>query len=341
MNANYNLLGYNIYRLLKQYAGPEHPLKQKEILEILADVYRMEPARGTLISTIHDLVNAGCPIMGLQGRKGIWLAPEFSDLELKLLIGPLVTANYLSAKNINKLLKKMAILDRSIKFAKAQGFRTNKFFHTEGDVFETLRIIEQAEHNHQKLIFTYCDLDEHKHYIPRTDAAHPKGRREVSVYGFICSDNHYYMVAKEQEPFLRNFRVDKMTNLLITGQKAEEISTIPGHEKDRHLDLAEYIAQMNYKMFSGDDIDCRIRITVPDPTLRTYYINTMWDEFGNRPHAFRILDDCHFEFSITLSKWGAKVFAQQYCDIAEIIAPQNFRLELTAEFNKVAKDYSS
>ncbi len=325
MNANYNLLSYNLYHLLKNYAGPQHPLKQREILDILEDIYRMEPARGTLTKTLHEMEDAGCPICGLDGRKGIWLAPDFTDMEIKLLIGPLVMANYLSSKNLYKLLKKLEILDGGAEKSKRQPFKQNCYLRSQGDIFETLKIIQQAEEQQDQLLFTYCDLNENREFVPRKDKLHPNGQRTVSVYGFICVGNHYYMVAHEDEDYLRNFRIDKMTNLLITGKKARDISTISGYEKVKKLNVAEYVANMNYKMFPGDLMECEFRLHLPNPYLANYYINIMWDEFGDKAKNFTYVDKETIDFSVSIPKESAKIFVQQYCDIVEVIKPAELR----------------
>lgn len=338
MNTDYNILSYLIYQILREETFPGKPLQQQQIRQILIDRYGLAPARGTLGRTIHQMETAGCPICGLDSRRGIWLQPECTPLEAEALIQPLITASHFSNQNLDKLLQLVGLLNVEFrKQAKGVKFRAREYLHTESDILFTLGLIKQALEDQTQLQFLYCDLDEKQRPVPRKDKRHPEGKRLVSVHGILCMENHYYMVASEDEPMLRNYRIDKMSQLLITGIKARRISEIPGQGPT--FNALSYAARLNYKMFPGKPVSVKFRVTLPDTMNKNQFINIVWDEMGNKAKRFRISDDHNFEFEAEMPGIGAKLFAGQYSQFCEILEPENLRQDMCKEFEQTLRKY--
>ena len=337
MNADYNVLSYLVYRVLLEKSNPARPLRQQDILDNIADVYGLTPSRVTLSHTLHQMADYGCPVCGLDGRKGVWLQPECDETELRMLTDPLLSASHISNSNLDKLLGSLGKLGAKNReyYAKSRKAAHHYWHHNE-DIVNTIHLVAGAVGQKCVLQFIYCDFDEQHRMIPRRDKDHPEGKRQVSAYGIVYMDGHYYMVASEHKPQLRNYRIDKMTGLMLTGEKALPLEQITGQ---KFFDPAAYGAMQNYKMFGGELVEVKYRIHMAKPEEKIKFINIVWDEFGNRPYAFDTSGKNSFTFKVKIPKLGAKIFARQYSEVAELLEPRELRQELGAEYVDVAAKY--
>jgi hypothetical protein len=67
--------------------------------------------------------------------------------------------------------------------------------------------------------------------------------------------------------------------------------------------------------------------------------NIVWDEFGNKAVMKSIKDSDDMEVYVKTTRKGAKLFAQKYLGICEIIEPKSLRAEFKAELQAAVKKY--
>ena len=113
------------------------------------------------------------------------------------------------------------------------------------------------------LTFRYFDYD-----ITRQKVFRQEGRRyTASPYGLIWNSENYYMVAFDHaHREMRHYRVDKMTELVITTLARE------GRERYPDFQLAQY-GQKHFGMYSGQEVTVTLRGKRDKAHL-------VWDRFG-------------------------------------------------------------
>ena len=69
-------------------------------------------------------------------------------------------------------------------------------------------------------------------------------------------------------------------------------------------------------------------------------LNYIWDVFGDSAELSRLKDNSEqIEFVVHTTADAAKIFAKQYCDGCELVAPEYLRKKLQDEFTNVLDKY--
>ena len=113
------------------------------------------------------------------------------------------------------------------------------------------------------ITFKYFDYDLFRQKVFRQE-----GRRyTVSPFGLIWNSENYYLVAFDHaHREMRHYRVDKMTEIVVTGLQRE------GRERYPDFQLAQY-GQKHFGMYSGQEMNVTLR-------GRREKAGLVWDRFG-------------------------------------------------------------
>lgn len=334
------LLPVFIYKILRQYSSKQHPLSHAEIMKYLALDYGVEHIDPKTITRCMDDFEVAGWAVHRNKRLGVYLEEVFTETELKVLMAPMYMASYLSEKNIDKLMDKIGkINEMQRKQVNKNKALAKQYRHQEYDDFlGKIEVIDYAQDHHLQLQFIYNDMNEQGKLVPRA-IGDGEIKRVVHPLGMVCVNNFYYFVgAKGDELKVLNYRIDKMTHVVVLDDKAVPISKIPGYEKGVFCP-SEYVNK-NFRMYNTVPENVKFRLVVDEPKRLNLYINTIWDEFGNRLDRVKKVDDRTIEFSVKIPLLGAKIFAMQYANVAEVLEPQELRDELRKAFMESVKRYN-
>lgn len=333
------LLPVFIYKILRRYSSRQHALSHADIKKYLWLDYDVDSIDSkTITRCLDDFENVGWPVHRNK-RLGVYLSEVFTETELKVMMAPMFMASYLSNENISKLMLKIGkINERQRKNVKRNIAFASQYRHIEYDDFlGKIRTIDYAQDNHLQLQFVYNDIDENGRLAPRI-VDNDKGIRIANPYGMVYVEGFFYFIcSKDGSKKILNYRIDKMTNVVVLDTPAMPISQIPGYERGV-FNPAEYVNR-NFKMFNTEPVDVKFRIAAPIAKRLNFYINTVWDEFGNRVSRIKRVSDTIIEFSAKIPLLGAKIFALQYADVTEVLEPEELRAELRNIFKNNAKKY--
>lgn len=333
------LLPVFIYQILRQYSSKNRPLSQAEIIRYLEEDYDVPSIdRRTISRCLNDFELVGWPVHRNK-RTGVYLAEVFTETELKVLMAPMFMAAYLSDENISKLMAKIGKINAIQRKKVSRNTELARQYRHVGhdDFLRKIEMIDYAQDNRKMLQFVYNDINETGELVPRL-TEEGSSRRIVHPYGMMCVDGFYYFVcSKGDSRKLLNYRIDKMTNVIVLDEPALPISTVPGYERGI-FSPSEYVKQ-NFKMFNTPPVPVRFKIVAPTPDRVNFYINTVWDEFGNRVENMRRLAEDSFEFEAKVPLFGAKIFAMQYANVAEVLSPAELRQELYEVFKGNVQKY--
>jgi len=264
------------------------------------------------------------------GRGSIWLDRLFENIQLKALMDSVLTSKYIPQANAIELLDKLESLG-NVYFP--QQYRHmhsyDQWNHLRSpQFFASLEMIEEAILKHKQFVFTY-----NKRAMDGSLVVKGRDKRLVAhPFDLVCIDGQYYMIATIGTfDNLTHYRVDRMTNVTISDKRCRTINTVPGYEKKAKLRLAEYVRNHIW-MFGGRVENITFKMAQSDA-------NIVWDEFGNKAVMKSMKDSDDMEVYVKTTRKGAKLFAQRYLGICEIIEPKSLRAEFKSELQTAVEKY--
>lgn len=335
MNVCYNLLGYAIMEILKQRSSCNSRITYPNLMGLIAKNYDLSPSRNTLkrtLKSLNDSANAG--IQGIGSKLGIWIEENVGLMEVEALFANIVSSDYLAESCIKTFQSTLSKIRHVGPYQGLEKSTPRSQRERQSNFLENLEMIHYAKANKKQLGFTYNDLDINGRLIPRCTHNHPDCIRIITVYSFFCKNSFFYVAGKDcNNSIMRNYRVDRMTNLFYNNKEAEPLANVTGYETKDELCLLDYL-KGNYKMYQDNPVKCTFEIKDCTSTRLNYFINTIWDELGNNYLKMYETESGGIRFTAILPSRGALLFAQQFGDFVRLIGPT----ELYDEMRKITED---
>lgn len=218
-----------IYRMLEEETDPENGLTMGQILERLEEEGIPAERKG-VYRDMQVLREFGLDIQMYQ-RSPVEYAlarRDFKLSELTLMVDAVESSKFLTRRQANTLIgniKSLASLP--------QQDSLDRRIHVEGrvsskadSVFEAIDVIHEAIHAKRKLAFKYYRYgSDGERY-----ATHDGQRREVTPVAISYDEGFYYLTAwnEEYEAF-REYRIDRMGSLRVSGEPATHNQQISNH----------------------------------------------------------------------------------------------------------------
>lgn len=273
-----------LLEILTRESDQDHPLSVPRLLQRLEE-NNITAERKSIYSDIQCLQDLGYQIELVRGPGGgYYLAEGLFELpELKLLVDAVQSSKFINETHSRALIEKLMTLTsryhaqdlrRQVKLAGRAKTPQNTQY--------ALDTLHQAVNQGRMVEFTYNEWDLDKKLVPRK-----KERYRCSPAALAYENGLYYMIGqKDGEDQLKNFRVDKMSQVAVLAQKGQ---TFPGQE------INQYVARM-FNMFGGDTT----QVTLSAPIG---LVGVMVDRFGPGPTFLREGEDTfHFTVPVTVSQ---------------------------------------
>lgn len=301
-----------ILRILEKYSDIDHPLTQEQIIQKLDRDYNIVLERKAVASNITLLRDyAEVDIEEAARRKGVYLATRrFNDSELRFLIDSVFFSRHIPKNYADDIIKKLKKLG-SIDFGKTipSVYNIGTFYRTSSkEIFYIIEQLNEAMANDRKIILMYNEYGLDKKLHPSWEE-----RKLINPYQIVLWNNHYYLIANiDMYDNITHFRLDKLTEIQITGEFRKNIRDT----KERELNLGKYLLGHPY-MSLGKSSIIRIRIV-------TNQIGCIIDAFG---YDFQVVStDMEFaEIDLRANEGDVYLWALQNGDFVEILAPQSLR----------------
>lgn len=234
---------------LEQNTDPNHPATIRDLLAYL-ESRDIHAERKSIYRDIQLLIDNGCDIVTSKGKNaGYFLnAGTFDIAELKLLADAVLASKFLTARKSSDLLKKLGTLTsrwRALELRRSMVV-SGRVKSMNESVIYNVDELHEAIRNDSQIRFRYFEWDRDKNRVFRRET------RTASPYALCWDDSNYYLIAHTEEHGLTNFRVDKMSNIRLTGEP--RVRT----EETKDLDLARYGKQV-FGMFNGELKNVRMR----------------------------------------------------------------------------------
>lgn len=253
-------------QLLLRRGDEEHPISTPELVEAL-EREGVPAERKSIYSDMEALREFGLDVQLRKGKAGGWFIGEreFELPELKLLVDAVQSSRFISRKKSESLIKKLSGLtsEHYARQLRRQVYVDHRIKTENESVYYAIDALHTAISSGRVVKFRYFDYNAHREKVFRREGAEYR----VSPYGLIWSDENYYLVGWEREKGeLRHYRVDRMSDLMVTDKPREGDGTC------KNFDLAEY-GQRHFHMFSGREGKVRLR-------CENSFVNVMLDRFG-------------------------------------------------------------
>lgn len=271
------LLIVNILEILRKHSDQDHRLSQRDIIGLLKSEYGMTADRKAIRRNILGLIECGYRIEYIETvrmvpnkRTGepeesyIWsdfyLARDFSDAELRLLIDSLLFSRHIPYSQCKELVEKLEQLSSKYFRAHVRHIHTMPDTQpTNRQLFYTIEILDEAISAGKKVSFTYLDYGTDKKMHRRQRADGTIREYVVSPYQMAAKEGKYYLICNnDQFDNAANYRVERIADIRLLDEPARPFSTLEGSDGQR-LDLAKYMAEHIY-MYAGGNTRVKFRV---------------------------------------------------------------------------------
>ena len=261
-----------------------------------------------------------------KGRGTIYYvaAREFELPELKLLIDSIQASRFITEKKAMELIRKMEKLCSQHQAVELQrgAVIVDRIKNMNESIFYNVDAVHQAINQNSKIRFQYFNYS----IQAKREYKHSGKVYEESPYAMVCADDNYYLLAYNSERnIIKNYRVDKLAAVQVTGEPRE------GREVFEQYDLKRF-TRNSFGMFSGKEAKVTMRFS-------HRFANAVVDRFGKDVFMRRV-DDNWVEVvapvvvSPMFFRWLYGLGAEAY-----IVGPQDVREAMKNHLLEVSKLY--
>lgn len=312
-----------ILQILKDHTDYDHRLTQQEIIDLLDREHGMVCDRKSIKSNIISLIEWGYEI---ENDKGWYLAErDFEEVELRMLIDSVLYAKGIPAHQAMILIEKLKGLgSKHFEDKMNHTYSVKELYHTGNkQAFTNIEIIEEAICKNRQIEFVYSTYGTDKKMHPRREKKYV-----VSPYRVIISNKPYMICNTNNHDNLSNYRIDRMTEVKITGEKSRLINEIEGMKYG--FNIPKHMSEHVY-MFS--DNVCKVKFKVKKSIM-----GEVVDWFG-LDFVVRSETEDEAVIQVNSSEQAMVFWAMQYGEFVEVLEPENIRERIKENIREMAEKY--
>lgn len=295
-----------IWQILWEHSDYKHPLTQEEIARRLQNDYGISIERKAISRNLSLLKEAGAEIKA--AREGSYLEyREFEDSELRLLIDGVLCSKHITAKHSADLIDRLCGLSNKYFRSHVKNIYSVKDWgKTENpELFYNIEVIDAA-------IEQNCRIDYNYNKIGIDKKLHRSSHQVVTPYQMLLHNQRYYLMAySEYWGNMVFHRLDRITNMRLTEEKATPLSSVPGYENG--LDYKKLSSSLPY-LYSDEPV----RITF---TANIGIVDQIVDWFGKDVRFTKCPDEGKIEATVTASPRAMEHWAMQYAGYVTVTSP--------------------
>lgn len=255
-----------LMQIFLEETDEEHPVSRKRLEERLEE-HDIHAERKTLYSDIEALKNFGMDIIYRKEQpEGYYLAHrDFELAELKLLVDAVQSSRFITQKKSGALIRKIEKLTSRHEARKLQRqvVVADRIKAMNESIYYNVDKLHTALALNQQIAFRYFEWTVSKEIRMKKDGK----SYHVSPWALTWDNENYYLIGYDTDAgLIKHFRVDKMLDIVLTGQERE------GRDEFSKFDLARY-TKRTFGMFGGREETVRIR-------FHNRFVGVVIDRFG-------------------------------------------------------------
>ena len=269
---------------LQKNSHEEHLVNAAELIRMLDRQHSISCDRKTVYSDIAALQDYGVDIVSIPGKNGgYYIASRIFELpELKLLIDAVQSSKYLTEKKSRELIEKLCqqCNEQDAALMKRNVLVSGRVKSMNETIYYNVDTIQEAISQNKQITFRYFDwdLNGRRSYREKEYLASPYG---------LCQDNeNCYLLALSQRHGVTSYRVDRMTDIQLTGENRIPCPELTGKALVDH-------ANRLFQMYSGDAVTVKLR-------FHRSLLNVVIDRFGKDTMLIPDGEE-HFNFTVNVA----------------------------------------
>ena len=336
-----------ILDILKKYTA-DHPMSQKQILDLLEKDYSVVVDRKSVKSNIDNLIDFGCPIQyktkirkTLNKKTGeveeneimydFYYVHDFEESQLRLMIDSIFTTINVPNVQCKEIIEKLEN-QSSIHFKAHTKHIASMPTHKNDNkqIFLNIEEVDKAITKGCKISFKYGEYDSELNLHPRKDKDGNDKVYVVTPYQMVVKDGHYYLILNaDHYDDVANYRMDRILDVKVLKDKGRPFKSLVGSNGES-LNLKRYIEEHIY-MYVGDSERAKLRVN-------KNMISDIVDIFGK---DIKVIDetDSHIDVYVKANTESVLHMAQRYAPDVVILEPQNLRDEIIKRLKMGVEGY--
>ncbi len=268
-----------VLKFLCEQTDETHGLTEKELTAKLGEI-GIDGDRRLLYEDLRSLELFGYGI-GRIGRpvRYYMKSRDFSLPELKLLVDAVQSSRFITVEKSDELIKKLEKLcsSKEARELSRSVHVQNRVKAMNESIYTNVDLIQTAISRERCIDFHYFRWNPYKQKELRNNG----NVYTVSPYALTWTDDNYYMIAwDDNRGELRHYRVDKMTDIVVTDLKRS------GEDFFGRADIGRY-TNSRFGMFGGEEIPVRLE-------CNDSIAGVIIDRFGLEPSFFRASDNSFY-----------------------------------------------
>ncbi|MFI3229846.1 MAG: WYL domain-containing protein [Bacillota bacterium] len=319
---------FRTYQILERRTDPRHPIKQQEIIDLLAIKHDIHCDRKTVGRNINSLRDMGYEIPNV-GKDGVYLSSRrLENSELRLLIDCIMCSKYINEVHSRELIEKLVSFGGEHFRSHVKHItRLNDWKKSENLSFMyNIELVDEAIEGDMQIAF-YYDKQLKEGQRPSESIK----KQVVNPYQLFLHNQNYYLACNyDKYDNLIFCRMDKITNMSILETPRKPIKEIT--HCDDGLDIAAVASSLPY-LFGGDMETVVFR-------MHNCIIDDVIDRFGKTIKIEADINDSNHSIATIQTTQNAMLYwCQQYCTFIEVLTPQSLRDTLRENFTTALKRY--
>ena len=210
-------------KMLLERSDEEHPISRQEMQEEL-ERWGLSAERKSLYDDMEQLNALGLDVQSKRGRGGGWYVGQrdFELAELKLLVDAVQSSRFLTRRKSDALIRKLEGLTsvHQARQLQRQVYVDRRIKTMNESIFYNVDRLHGAIAAGRVTTFRYFEYNAARERVYRRDGA----KYRVTPYGLIWDSENYYLAGwDELHKELRHYRVDKMTDITVTGMRGTPV----------------------------------------------------------------------------------------------------------------------
>ena len=257
---------YYLSRIMLKKTDDEHGITMPEIQKMLLE-YGVTADRKSVYDDLESLKVLGIDIIGEKvGRNYLYHVgkKQFEIAELKLLVDSIQSSKFITEKKSRELIEKLTAFASEYEASqlKRQVVVQGRVKTMNESIYYVVDEIHKAITENSRIRFEYLKWNLKKKMVRKKDKIY-----EVSPWALTWNDENYYLIAFDSEAgCLKHYRVDKMRDIELTGEKRD------GSKYFKKSDIAAY-AKTNFGMFGGEETKVKLE-------FKDEMVGVLIDRFG-------------------------------------------------------------
>ena len=257
---------YYLSRIMLKKTDDEHGITMPEIQKMLLE-YGVTADRKSVYDDLESLKVLGIDIIGEKvGRNYLYHVgkKQFEIAELKLLVDSIQSSKFITEKKSRELIEKLTAFASEYEASqlKRQVVVQGRVKTMNESIYYVVDEIHKVISENSRIRFEYLKWNLKKKMVRKKDKIY-----EVSPWALTWNDENYYLIAFDSEAgCLKHYRVDKMRDIELTGEKRD------GGKYFKKSDIAAY-AKTNFGMFGGEEAKVKLE-------FKDEMVGVLIDRFG-------------------------------------------------------------